>query len=142
MSFPTSASEIAKLLNLIPHPEGGYYKETYRCDESMTRSDGTTRSAGTAIYYLLVGTEPAAWHKVASDEIWHYYAGDLLELELRDEEGISSVHKLGMDPAHGAYPQFIIPKHIWQRARCTGQWTLVGCTVSPGFDFADFEMTS
>ena len=135
-----TSSSIASLLNLLPHPEGGYYKETYRCDESMERYDGSTRSAGTAIYYLLVGTKPAAWHRVASDEIWHYYAGDILELELRSDDGTTTIHKLGFDLVKGVLPQFIIPKNTWQRARCTGEWTLVGCTVSPGFDFADFEM--
>lgn len=139
-SFPTSPQSIADSLNLLPHPEGGFYKETYRCDESMVHADGGTRSAGTAIYYLLVGDEPAAWHRVSSDEIWHYYAGDTLELELRNDEGTTTIHKIGFDPANGVFPQFTIPKNIWQRARCTKAWTLVGCTVTPGFDFADFEM--
>jgi predicted cupin superfamily sugar epimerase len=139
-SFPTSPQSIADSLNLLPHPEGGFYKETYRCDESFVRADGSTRSAGTAIYYLLVGDEPAAWHRVASDEIWHYYAGDTLELELRNYDDTTTIHKLGFDPANGIFPQFIIPKNVWQRARCTNAWTLVGCTVNPGFDFDDFEM--
>lgn len=137
--YPEAAA-LAESLGLQPHPEGGWYKETWRCDETFARKNGTVRSAGTAIYYLIVGSAPTAWHRVASDEIWHFYGGDTLRLELRDESGEVSEHLLGPALQSGATPQFIIPAGVWQRAVCTGVWTLVGCTVSPGFDFEDFEM--
>lgn len=136
-----NASEIAALLDMSPHPEGGWYKETWRCDEEFVRADGNRRSAGTAIYYLLSEGTISAWHRVASAEIWHFYDGSPLTLQFRDEDGIITESILGTELLSGARPQIIIPAGVWQRAICAAEgWTLVGCTVSPGFDFADFEM--
>ncbi|MFP6771070.1 MAG: cupin domain-containing protein [Alphaproteobacteria bacterium] len=126
-----SASEVIAALNLQPHPEGGYYAETYR----HAPKDGG-RGAMTAIYYLLAAGENSAWHRVNdADEIWHYYAGAPLELK-RDGE----TFMLGADLAAGQRPQVVIGQGQWQSARTTGMWTLVGCTVGPAFQFESFEM--
>lgn len=127
--------EIIRRLDLIPHPEGGYYRETFRDGSVPGR-----RSASTAIYYLLPGPEPTAWHRVDAAEVWHHYAGAPLVLSLAGpDETIHEVH-LGSDLSAGERPQHTIPAHVWQRACCLGAWSLTGCTVAPGFDFSGFEM--
>ncbi|WP_442755004.1 cupin domain-containing protein [Methylocystis sp. JAN1] len=129
-----SAEEVARLLDLAPHPEGGFYKETFR---DPRRLDG--RSVGTAIYYLLPAGQVSAWHRVDAGEIWHWHAGAPLELSLHDGAR-STAMRLGSDLVAGERPQGIVPAGVWQSAKSLGAWTLVGCTVSPGFEFAHFEL--
>ena len=131
-----NAAEIIELLGLSPHPEGGWYVETWR---SPANESG--RSAGTAIYYLLERGQESAWHRVDADETWHYYSGDPLELRIRTDAG-EEVHLLGRDLAAGERPQFVVPAGVWQAARPLGRHTLVGCTVAPGFEFSGFELES
>jgi predicted cupin superfamily sugar epimerase len=134
-SAETSAAEIIARLELKPHPEGGYYRETFR--DSRTDANGRARS--TAIYFLLARGERSHWHRIDAVEIWHYYAGHALTLKIADDDGQWSF-RLGANLAAGEQPQAIVPPHTWQSAESTGDWTLVGCTVAPGFDFATFEL--
>jgi predicted cupin superfamily sugar epimerase len=131
---PTAADIIA-WLELKPHPEGGYYRETFR----DTRTDANGRSCSTAIYFLLARGARSHWHRIDAVETWHYYAGSALILQITDDGGQRSV-RLGPDLAAGEVPQAIVPVQTWQAAESTGDWTLVGCTVAPGFDFAKFEL--
>ncbi len=130
----TTAAEIIKRLEMIPHPEGGHYAETFRDPLTV---DGRARS--TAIYYLLQRGERSHWHRIDAVEIWHYYAGDPLKLSIADEKGVRTI-TLGQDIAGGAIPQGIVPQRAWQAAEPLGAWTLAGCTVAPGFDFNGFEL--
>ena len=129
-----TAEEIIALLDLAPHPEGGHYRQTWE-----TRGDG--RSAGTCIYFLLGAGERSHWHRVDADEIWHHYAGAPLVLRIADHEaGPATRHLLGPYLASGARPQVVVPANAWQSAESLGDWTLVGCTVSPGFRFDGFTL--
>jgi uncharacterized protein len=130
-----SAADIIARLGLKPHPEGGHYRETFRDD----RVDTNGRSVSTAIYFLLARGERSHWHRIDAVEIWHHYAGSALILNIADDQGQHSV-RLGPDLAGGEQPQAIVPVHAWQAAEPTGDWTLVGCTVAPGFDFTTFEL--
>jgi predicted cupin superfamily sugar epimerase len=130
-----AARDVIRLLDLKPHPEGGHFREMFR-DARLV--DGT-RAASTAIYFLLARSECSHWHRVDAVEIWHFYAGAPLELEIA-EEGRRERITLGADIAAGERPQGIVPAHAWQAARSLGEWTLVGCTVAPGFEFAKFEL--
>jgi uncharacterized protein len=131
-----SAAEMIRLLELEPHPEGGHYRQTFR-DARMV--DG--RAASTAIYFLLARGERSHWHRVDAVEVWHYYAGAPIELEIAaDAKGPVERLTLGPDIAAGERPQTIVPVHAWQAARSLGEWTLVGCTVAPGFEFKGFEL--
>jgi predicted cupin superfamily sugar epimerase len=129
------AADIIKTLNLKPHPEGGYYAETWR----DVKSDGQ-RGHGTAIYYLLQAGEVSAWHRIDAVEIWHFYAGAPLALTISPDG--HDAHAVHLGPHIDAHqrPQAIVPANAWQTAESLGQWTLVGCTVSPAFEFASFEM--
>jgi len=131
-----AAADIIRLLDLKPHPEGGHYRQTFR----DTRMIDSSRAASTAIYFLLARGERSHWHRVDAVEVWHYYAGAALELEIADEKGRRERVTLGCDLAAGERPQAIVPAHAWQAARSLGDWTLVGCTVAPGFEFAAFEL--
>jgi predicted cupin superfamily sugar epimerase len=132
-----SAAEIIRLLDLKPHPEGGHYRQTFR--DSAPVANG--RAASTAIYFLLARGERSHWHRVDAVEVWHHYAGAPLVLEMAEsEQGPVRRMKLGDDLAAGERPQGIVPTGHWQAAESLGDWTLVGCTVAPGFDFAGFEM--
>ena len=131
----SSAAEIIAQLGLQPHPEGGHYRETFR--DQAVDADGRSRS--TAIYFLLARGERSHWHRIDAVEIWHYHAGAALLLEIADDNGARTT-TLGPDIAAGERPQGIVPPHAWQAARSTGDWTLVSCTVAPGFDFATFEL--
>jgi hypothetical protein len=133
---PLTAQEVARLLDLAPHPEGGFYRETFR-DPKGTGG----RAASTAIYYLLPAGQVSAWHRVDAAEVWHWHAGAPLELSLYDE-GRRTVLRLGADLFAGERPQGIVPAGVWQAARSLGDWTLVGCTVAPGFEFAHFELAA
>lgn len=129
-----SASEIIKRLGLEPHPEGGHFRETFRDPREIGG-----RSVSTAIYFLLRAGEVSYWHRVDAAELWHFYAGAPLELSIASAGGLSVV-RLGIDLAHGEMPQGVVPAGAWQSARSLGEWTLVGCTVAPGFEFAGFEL--
>ena len=130
------AEDVVRLLDLAPHPEGGFYRETYR-----DRPPGGGRGASTAIYYLLRAGEVSAWHRVLdAAEVWHFYAGGPLLLSVSPDGRRTEVHRLGPDLATGERPQAVVPAGAWQAARPLGAWTLAGCTVAPGFEFASFEM--
>ena len=135
-------------LGLQPHPEGGYFAETFRSSQMLTLPHGRERAASTAIYYLLPSGVCSAWHRVSSDEVWHFYGGAPLRLvtiderEEKKEKGRCEEVILGADLAEGQLPQHVVPAGVWQAAKPEGgEWSLIGCTVAPGFDFADFEMT-
>jgi uncharacterized protein len=131
-----TAAEIIRLLDLEPHPEGGHFVETFR-----DATDAGGRAASTAIYFLLARGERSHWHRVDATEIWHFYAGAPLRLEISDtDEGPVRQLHLGPDVVAGERPQAVVPRHRWQAAESLGDWTLVGCTVAPGFEFAGFEL--
>jgi hypothetical protein len=131
-----TADAVIRLLDLKPHPEGGHFRETFR---DMRQVDGG-RSASTAIYFLLARSERSHWHRIDAAEIWHWYAGAPLVLEIsQDHDRIERV-TLGCDLAAGERPQAIVPAQAWQAAQTLGDWTLVGCTVAPGFDFSGFDL--
>jgi predicted cupin superfamily sugar epimerase len=129
--------EIITELGLRPHPEGGRYAETWRA-----QAGAGERPAGTAIYYLLRAGERSHWHRIDAAELWHYYAGDPLALSIAPGSGDAPAerHTLGPDLAVDQRPQIVVPAGDWQTAEPLGAWTLVGCTVSPGFDFTGFEL--
>ena len=130
-----SAKDIIRTLGLKPHPEGGYYTETYR-DEA-----GGERGHSTAIYYLLEVGDCSQWHRVTDAvEVWHYYAGAPLALTLSSDGKSAEAHRLGPNIDFGERPQVVVPANWWQTAESLGEWTLVGCTVAPGFEFSSFEM--
>lgn len=130
-----AARDVIRLLGLEPHPEGGHYRETFR---DPAGPDG--RAASTAIYYLLDAGETSEWHRVDAAEAWHHYAGAPLVITVSPNGHDASAHRLGSDLAAGQRPQFVVPAGHWQTATSLGAWTLVGCTVAPGFEFAGFEM--
>jgi predicted cupin superfamily sugar epimerase len=132
----SDADDLIKILGMSPHPEGGYFVETYR------EGDGKTRGACAAIYYLLKAGEQSHWHRVDAVEIWHWYAGAPLELCLSLDEKKVDNYVLGPHIIQGERPQVIVEKDVWQSAKSTGDWTLVGCTVSPAFEFDGFEMAA
>jgi predicted cupin superfamily sugar epimerase len=136
-SSSLTAADIVRLLDLIPHPEGGHFRETFRDHRHV---DGG-RSASTAIYFLLARGERSHWHRIDAIEAWHYYAGAplLLETAAGEATAVAGV-KLGPDLAAGERPQAIVPSGAWQAAESLGAWTLVGCTVAPGFEFERFEL--
>lgn len=130
-----SAKDIIRALALQPHPEGGHYRETYR------DPDGGERGHSTSIYYLLEVGDCSAWHRVRdAAEVWHYYAGAPLALTLSPDGESAESHRLGPNIDFGERPQVIVPRDWWQTAESLGEWTLCGCTVAPGFEFAGFEM--
>lgn len=143
-----SASYWIKQLDLCPHPEGGYYKETYRssailAQKALSAEFNGDRACGTAIYYLLEKNDFSSFHRIASDEIWHFYAGDALEIFILNEENKTlDVIRLGNHPENGEVFQAVVPAGFWFGARPASgsRYTLAGCTVAPGFDFNDFEM--
>ena len=136
LSSDLHAEEIVRLLDLTPHPEGGHFRETFR----DPGTDAGGRSFGTAIYYLLEAGEVSEWQRVDAAEIWHYSAGAPLVLTISPNGHDASAHHLGPVLTTGQRPQIVVPKGHWQSATSLGAWTLVGCTVSPGFEFAGFEM--
>ncbi|MCG7492325.1 cupin domain-containing protein [Thalassobius sp. Cn5-15] len=134
-----NAQELIDHLQLEPHPEGGHYRQTWAADTA-----GGTRAAGTSIYFLLREGEYSHWHRVVdAAEIWHFYAGAPLVLSMAaTEAGPAQDHLLGTDFTAGQAPQIIVPVNHWQAARSTGAYTLVGCTVSPGFLFDKFVLAA
>ncbi|MBS9478264.1 cupin domain-containing protein [Ancylobacter radicis] len=134
-----TAQEIITRLGLQPHPEGGYFRETFR-DARRTEQG---RAVSTAIYFLLAAGERSHWHRVDAVEIWHWHAGSPLELQIApDDAGPVETLRLGPDLLNGEEPQRLVPHGAWQAARSLGAWTLVGCTVAPGFEFAGFELAA
>jgi predicted cupin superfamily sugar epimerase len=130
-----SAAEVIRLLDLKPHPEGGHYRETFR--DSRTVDGG--RAASTAIYFLLARGERSHWHRIDAAECWHWYAGAPLSLQFGGGTSVTTV-RLGPNLVAGERPQATVPAHAWQAAECLGDWTLAGCTVAPGFEFAGLEL--
>ena len=131
-----TADEIIATLGLQAHPEGGWYVQTF---EDAAGADGRSRS--TAIYFLLKSGEVSHWHRVDAVEVWHWYAGAPLLLDIADGDTRTRI-VLGPDLAAGQRPQGAVPKHAWQSAKSLGDWTLVGCTVAPGFRFEGFELAA
>lgn len=126
------AQWIIDQLGLRPHPEGGHYAETFRDERTVGG-----RSVGTAIYYLLQAGERSEPHRVDAAEVWHYYAGAALRLTIGED-----VVLLGADLENAERPQAIVPADVWQAAESEGAWTLVGCTVAPGFEFSGLELAA
>lgn len=152
MPVPT---EIIRTLDMAPHPEGGWYVEIHRSPLQVLRDGGAgaSRAAMTSIYYLLEAGQRSHWHRVDADEMWAWHAGSAMELSIAhvpaDQAGNTgpgapeahvSVHRLGMGLASGERPQAVVPAHAWQSAQPLGEWSLVGCVVAPGFEFASFEI--
>jgi uncharacterized protein len=131
-----SAGDVIALLGLAPHPEGGHFRETFR----DPATDASGRAASTAIYFLLAAGEVSHWHRVDAAEAWHWYAGAPLELTVVETPGDRRTHRLGTNLTAGERPQAVVPAHAWQQAASLGAWTLVGCTVAPGFHFEGFEL--
>ena len=132
-----TADEVIRLLQLEAHPEGGYYRETFRDSKS---AEG--RSVSTAIYFLLKKGQFSRWHRIDSVEVWHWYGGAPLQLLIRNGEAPVETVLLGNDFLKNERPQAVVPAHAWQAAETLGEWTLVGCTVAPGFEFAGFQLLS
>lgn len=126
----TEADRLIELLHLQPHPEGGHFRETFR-----DARDGGGRAASTAIFFLLKAGEASRWHRIDAAEVWHFYRGAPLELKIGKD-----IYVLGPDIDAAQLPQLVVPPGQWQAARSLGDYTLVGCTVAPGFQFEHFEM--
>ena len=146
LEITMTAQYIIAKLNLIPHPEGGYYRETYRSDESISMNALPERylgdrSFGTAIYFLLESKDEHKLHKLKTDEIWHYYSGSALQMKIQIGDEMKELI-LGNDLSKGEVPQILIPRDTWMIAKpiAGDSYTLVGCTTAPGFDFEDFEV--
>ncbi len=134
------AAHLIEALDLRPHPEGGHYREVYRSLDRVTAGSRGERPAVTTIYFLLTAGEYSSWHVVLSDEIWHYYEGDPLELSILDPSTLE-VTRVTLGPFdNGREPVHVVPAGQWQAARPAGGYTLVGCSVGPGFEFADFRL--
>lgn len=134
-------------LNLRPHPEGGFFSEVYRSDETLLSTSlderyAGSRSVSTSIYFLLKGNQFSAFHKIKSDELWHFYDGSAIKLYLLSGDGKLEIKKLGINIGENEVPQITVPKNIWFAAEPIDKesFSLVGCTVAPGFDFNDFEL--
>jgi len=130
---PLDAAGIIRRLGLVPHPEGGYYRETFRSAVVLDLPDGRRRPASTAIHFLLPPGAWSAWHRIAADEVWHHYDGGALTLHLLGHGS----HRLDREN-----PQIVVPAGRWQAAEPGAEAVLCGCTVAPGFDFADFELAT
>ncbi|WP_298313260.1 cupin domain-containing protein [uncultured Aquimarina sp.] len=141
--------EIVAKLNMIPHPEGGFYKETYRSHGIIPKAVLKAQFSGdrnycTGIYFLLTSENFSAFHRIKQDEMWHFYGGNSLYVHVINPEGIYTRYVVGMDLDLGETPQLVVPAGCWfaSSVKDTEGYSFVGCTVSPGFDFADFELAS
>lgn len=139
--------ELVEQLELTEHPEGGFYKETYRSEGTIPQGElgkyfSGDRNYSTGIYFLLTSGNFSAFHRIKQDEMWHFYEGDPLIIHMIDEKGSYSSQVIGLDLSNGQVPQFVVPKDVWFASEVLdkGTYSLVGCTVSPGFDFEDFEL--
>ena len=140
------ARSLIERLSLQPHPEGGWYREIYRSASCLDTPHGR-RTALTTIYYLLERNQLSRWHVVASDEVWHHYCGAPLELLAYDPATRRLLRRMLSAPgdhlgAHDAEPVAVIERGVWQAARSLGEYSLLGCTVGPGFEFADFQFVA
>jgi len=131
------ADRIIAALGLEPHPEGGYFRETFRDAEP-----GDGRAHSTAIYFLLKAGQISRWHRVDAVEVWHWYAGAAILLSMAPASGRARNVRLGPLVLDGEEPQAVVPTGHWQQARSLGDWSLAGCTVAPGFTFAGFELAA
>ena len=145
----TRLSQIIEKFELEPHPEGGYFRETYRStgeieEKSLGPKFEGPRNYSTCIYFLLTSNEFSAFHRIKQDEIWHFYDGSPIRLHVISPSGEYSKHRIGRELALGETPQLVVPAGCWFAAEVVNEsaFSLVGCTVSPGFDFRDFEMRS
>lgn len=129
-------------LEMQAHPEGGYFKETYRSTEMVINRNGQKRSASTGIYFLITSENFSAFHKIESDEMWHYYAGSPLSVYMIDDSGKLDILKVGPNIEKGEQLQAVVPAGCWFASRVdeSNTYSLVGCTVAPGFDFEDFVL--
>ena len=137
------SKKIIELLHLLPHPEGGYYKETYRSDTHTQNAAGKPRNLTTAIYYLLENNDKSCFHRIQSDEMWFFHQGSAIEIvTIQNEQLITYI--LGDDISNGEALQVLVPANTWFAARIKSKtgFSLVSCTVAPGFDFEDFELAS
>ena len=137
-------NQLVEKFSLVAHPEGGFFRETYRCRETITRAAlGTQRSASTAIYYLLCDGAYSAWHRIRSDEIWHFYAGSPLDVHVLKPGAPRITHRLGnaIERSDTVF-QAVVPAGAWFAAECIDPqgYALAGCTVAPGFEFSEFEL--
>lgn len=133
-----TVEDIISWLGLFPHPEGGFYRETFRDNATPA---GSARAASTAIYFLLPAGVVSRWHRVDAAEAWHWYAGAPLLLSITPPDGSDiETHQLGIDLGNGERPQAVVPAGCWQQAQSLGAWTLTGCTVAPGFEFSGFVL--
>ena len=130
----SEADDLIRQLKMRPHPEGGHFRETFRDTRRSARAHST------AIYFLLKKGEVSQWHRIDAAEVWHFYRGSPLALLIAPLRGPAVKHILGNDIAKDQLPQLVVPPRAWQSARSLGAYTLVGCTVSPGFDFSVFEL--
>lgn len=141
LSVDQPAREVVRALDLSPHPEGGWFRETFRDEFGCDKDGPEARAASTAIYYLLEADQVSEWHRVDAAEVWHFYAGAPLSITLSPPDGRGArATRLGLDLNAGCQPQLVVPRGWWQTAVSLGGWTLVGCTVAPGFRFEDFEL--
>jgi predicted cupin superfamily sugar epimerase len=140
---PAASKDLISLLSLTPHPEGGHFKETYRSQKRVSGKDFVSYSASTAIYYLLQGGEKSTWHRIRSDEMWHFYEGMPIRIYVLEPNGGLNFLRLGNPLRHeGASFQALVPAGQWFAAECEDHdgYSLVGCTVAPGFEFQDFQI--
>ena len=144
-----SIQQLVNSLRLLPHPEGGYYRETYRSpgiinDFDLGNGQSARRNYSTAIYFLLTRGNFSAFHRIRQDEVWHHYQGDAVRLHMIDPLGQYSVVSVGNDLEQGHHPQYMVPAGYWFASEVEegGRYALTGCTVAPGFDFADFELAT
>jgi predicted cupin superfamily sugar epimerase len=142
-----SIESFVNILGLMPHPEGGFYKETYRStgriqSEHLEGNFEGQRNYSTAIYFLLTSGNFSAFHRIKQDELWHFYEGQPLNVHIIHQDGAYSCLKLGPDLKNGEQYQGVVPAGAWFASAVSenGNYSLVGCTVAPGFDFKDFEM--
>lgn len=143
----TKIDKLVKTLNLLPHPEGGFYKETYRSigtipHQALDNCYNGDRNYCTAIYFLLTSENFSAFHRINQDEIWHFYSGSPLYVHIIDKDGNYSKQEVGLNIENGAVPQFVVPAGCWfaSSVKEKNSYSFVGCTVAPGFDFADFKL--
>jgi hypothetical protein len=130
------AADLIRLLNMRPHPEGGHYREVFRDNQA----GGRGRAHSTGIYFVLRAGELSRWHRIDATEVWHFYRGSPLQLSIAPPRGPAVHHVLGNDVVGEQRPQIVVPPNTWQSAKSLGSYTLVGCTVAPGFDFNTLEL--